>query len=240
MLANMENSSFITDDEWNFMIDAQATELYDKLIGARGQEYYAAVTEIATVADQRIYSLPADYYQGLGVHARKGNGSWYRLDHFDRRTVDRWLNVSKGAPQVYRFRGMNGNLDGVTPTVAFSGETMIASLDQIEVHPVPTAGHTLRVEYIPVCYASDYGEEGSGDNVIYNGVNGWTDWIVYAVVALALTKEESDATTFWQLAAKVEQRIEQLAGARDAGTPERVVDARGGLEDFDIPMMRRY
>lgn len=65
---------------------------------------------------------------------------------------------------------------------------------------------------------------GLGASQIVDGVAGWEEWIVLDATIKILAKEESDTTDLKQQRADLQMQIEQLAGDRDAGTADRVVD----------------
>ena len=76
--ANMEvqfASDFVSDDELRRRLNEALKQLYDKLIVARGQEYYASINTFNTVSGQSDYPLPTDFYEGLSVIA--SHGGWF-------------------------------------------------------------------------------------------------------------------------------------------------------------------
>jgi len=77
--ADMVNSSFVTDPEWNTYISSAYKELYDLLVGAYGNDYYATFgsTQL-TDGVSTTYALPVDFYKSLGV---------------DQLLAGRWTNV---------------------------------------------------------------------------------------------------------------------------------------------------
>lgn len=71
--ADIENATArFPDAEVTEYINESIAELYDLLIGARGQEYYINSYSFGTTAGTVIYALPDDFYQLLGVDAALG------------------------------------------------------------------------------------------------------------------------------------------------------------------------
>jgi hypothetical protein len=63
--ADMENTDFLTDAEWNVNINNSATELYD-LLTTVFEDYYFQTSSITTTGTDS-YPLPASFYKLLGV-----------------------------------------------------------------------------------------------------------------------------------------------------------------------------
>ncbi len=64
--ADMENSKFISDSEFNGIINDSAKELYD-LLTTTYEDYYWTTSSISVVGGTDTYSLPDDFYKLLGV-----------------------------------------------------------------------------------------------------------------------------------------------------------------------------
>lgn len=77
-LADMPNSSFISDPNLNEYINRGIAKLYGKLVGARGQDYYEKSATFVTVGGQQSYPMsswtPAttDFFQLLQVEITDG------------------------------------------------------------------------------------------------------------------------------------------------------------------------
>lgn len=85
--------------------------------------------------------------------------------------------------------------------------------------PVPMAGQTVRLWYVPVLtlLADD------GDSTV-NTVNGWEEYIVVDAAMKALAKEESDVSVVAARKAALVARINGEASNRDAGSPAHIGD----------------
>lgn len=249
-LSGMENSTFITTAEWNFMIDSAAKWLYDRLIQARGQEYFAKLVEVSTTANVGEVDLVsatyagqgsptdltgADFYQLLSVH-ENSTGDWRTVDPLHREELgDLWnateASVAGGSWSYPRFKY---RLAGEQSDAFINGYRF----DVLEILPTPKSVFTLRIYYIPAFAYTVPAEPGeTEDGYVLNGVNGWEDAIIWRVVAWALAKEESDASFALSQLALCEQRIDMLASNRDASRPER---ARVVRQAWRVPERRRF
>jgi len=188
-------SSFITDTEANRLIDVRTAELYDKLLKARGHEYYADDEAIAIVAGTSRYNLPSDFYELLSFTLEWGTTNHEELDPYEFGERSSYVGVgwSQGGPKGYRLRAA-----------------------QIEILPTPTSPVTGRLQYIPAF--TDF----SGDSATFDGVNGWERWIALAVAIDFRIVNKLPYNDLAQQQAAMDERIEELAAQRDAGHPARV------------------
>jgi hypothetical protein len=229
----MENSTFVSDSEWNLMIDSAAKWLYDRLIQARGQEYFAKLAEVTTVPDSSELDMTqavaytgtateqtgVDLYQLLAVH-ENSTGEWRTVDPFTREEMgDLWnatdATVTGGTWSFPRFRY---RLTGEHSTDVLTGYRF----DILEILPIPKTSFVVRVQYIPTfSFTAPVTPAEGEDGYVLNGINGWEDAVIWRVVAWALAKEESDASFALSQLALCEQRIDMLAASRDAGRPEK-------------------
>lgn len=80
--ADMVNSSFVSDPEWNTYINSSFKELYDLMVGAYGNDYFAVFgTPSVTDGVNTTFPLPVDFYKGLGVDQLIG-GRWVNVPPF--------------------------------------------------------------------------------------------------------------------------------------------------------------
>jgi hypothetical protein len=231
---------FINDQEALNMVDLSATALYDLLIKARGEEYYLREVVLPVsplvIPDPTLYKLPGDFYQLISVYVQAaGFVGFIAIVPFMEREVAalKTLSVIGGAfPQSsrYRLRG-NQSIPGAIPT---EPEAVI------EILPKPSVAFDVFVRYVPTCVRAAFGTLTNPD-VAYDGINGWENYVIWDVAAQMVVKEERDAGPYLLQRAMVEKRIEALAGARNAGEPERVVDTRDWmrLRASGMPGVRR-
>lgn len=234
-LGQSANRLFISDAELDRMIDAAMRDLYDRLVRARGHEYYAATASTApgsailiagptTVRGQYGYDLPADWYQTLAVRARyQTDDVWRDVPPYSPGETAALRNESEvGGSRVIRYRHGGSYATDADPV----------HRERLLVSPTPTDAVTIEVDYIPTYLTTTSG-------VSYNGVQGWEDYAVYSVVAHILAKEESDPTYWLAQKADVIDRIRELAAQRDAGRPQYInardpIDSRGNSRGLGL------
>lgn len=86
--------------------------------------------------------------------------------------------------------------------------------------PIPAAGQTLRLWYVPVLTALS----ADGDLTV-DILNGWEEFIVVDAAMKAMAKEESDVSVLMARKQGLKTRLEGEAANRDAGSPTRINDA---------------
>jgi hypothetical protein len=199
---DMENSSFVADSEWLRFINLGYAELYDKLVRARGFDYYGKTGTVNTVAGTATVALPSsDFYKLWGVSASI-NGTDVPLrrmgiaqrDDLSSATSATWSSYS---PPWYMIRGAN-----------------------MLFRPVPTAIYTITFWYVPHITAL------SSDSDTVDGINGWEEYIEISAAIQAVIKEEGDPAALLYERARMDARIEVMASDRDEGTPIKVQDVR--------------
>jgi len=209
-MAGMENSTFIEDAHIAVWIDNAARRLYNKLIAARGQEYYRREESFSLEKGTKLYTLSADFMQLLAVYVHDGP-THVPLAAFEMAEVARLLNIASPQIRDYRYRLTYSPLWG----------------DQIEIYPPPACEAVITYHYIPTLDAHDADE--TEQPVAYNFISGFAQWVIYDVVALCLLKEESDPSMYMQLKAQLERDIDSMAPHRDTQSAGRVLDVRGDL-----------
>lgn len=91
--ADMVNSTFCSDADFNDYINTGIAELYGRLVAARGQGYYQKEASYTTVGGQPLYALPADFWQLVSVEIK--DGSYRRvMQPFMQKEHARWAEYS--------------------------------------------------------------------------------------------------------------------------------------------------
>lgn len=207
--ADMENSQFVTDSEVNGYLNDSLADLYDQLVAAYGEDYYMQTALISTIANTSAYSLPVTFYKLSGV---------VRIDQSV--TPERFMGVLPRWERLEIFRTAN-SLDTQYPAYRVVGDT-------IQFSPIPAAGLTIRLYYIPASpvLATD------GDT--FDGVNGFEDWACLDAAIKMMDKEEGDTSGLEMRKQRLERRIMDMGANRDANEPARVTDVSGnGLPRWD-------
>lgn len=204
--ADMVNSNYITDQEWDSYINASFFELYDVLAQKFGDDYFVAIPYTYTTQTNTVtYPLPIDFYKLLGVEVNLNTGSpqsWVTLKNFTFIDRNRW-----SYPNIYTFYGIT-NL-----RYRVNGNNLM-------IMPINQAGQTIRIWYVP------RNNILINDTDIMDGVSGWEEYIVADVCIKAWNKQESDPSVFMAQKQALLARIEAAAENRDAGEAQHVSDSK--------------
>jgi hypothetical protein len=211
------SDQFVTNPEILRMANESITALYDLLIKARGQEYYRTELQFNTAANQTIYLLPSNFYQLISVRAmgtafvgKVPLAPFMERDVAELETL-REIGYYTPANTRYRLGGVQGG-DALLPAPT------------IELQPAPSGVFTVIFRYIPVAVQGDVSTDPFVD-----GINGWDEWCVWDIAGKMLLKQDGNFGPYFSERDSIGKRIEDLAGQRDAGSPELVVDTRQGL-----------
>lgn len=202
--ADMTQSQFVTDAEFNTYINNSYAELYDLLIQSYGNDYFATTYEFPTIQGQDRYTLPTDFYKLLGVDLRISGGddgfislrsfTFSERNRYATANAQTWIGVTN-----LRYR-LSGNTIWFTPT--------------------PSAAQNIRIWYVPrvVALVSDSQE--------VDGYSGWLDYVVVDAAMKAMQKEESDVRVLLAQKEALTKRITSAAQNRDAANPATVADTQ--------------
>jgi hypothetical protein len=190
-------------------VNQGGAELWDLLIEARGPDYFRAnpAALLTTLASTTSYDLPGAFYLLISVRLNGDYGDALVPFTAQEEPYLRAPLTSQALPYNYQLRR---KADGT---------------NYLEVLPVHTAGETITVEYVPI-----FTDLTDSPASVFNGVNGWEEYIVlFAARCMAVKDEE------WQLAqaldtdmGRMRARILKLAPKRDMHRAKRVTDVRNG------------
>ena len=211
--ANMENSSFLSDSEWNSVINYSISNLRDIITSKAGEDYFATAFSTSLTEGQETVNLPSDFYKLLWVEVLVDGTNYAPMRRFEiaEKPVTAFNLLAPWSEIQYRLRA-----------------------DTLWLQPASsTGGKTIRVWYVPVA------TELSADGDTLAGYNGWDEYVVVLTARKALVKEESDTSQLDQEILMFNQRIESMAPNRDQGRPMRIQDTQRnrawgdyGLEGF--------
>jgi hypothetical protein len=202
LAADMENSSFLTDTEWNDNINDSCKRLYNKLVDVLGQEYYATTdTSTETVSGTAYYDLPEDFFFLLDLML-DDNSSFVNPETFELK--ERAILMSHEANGLGSIHSVRYRL----------------SQNRLELRPKPNGAFTVTYTYVPTYV------EMTSDTSTFDGVNGWERWVELDAAITALNKEESDPSPLLAKQATIGAEIDRLKGRRDAGRPPRIQDTK--------------
>lgn len=216
-LADMDNTTFVTDAQWRVHINSGLKELYDILVIGR-EGYFESEYTTTTVANQSDYALPTDFMKLLDVDLEISGqgGEYYAVLPYSNSARNRLANVD----------GSTTNYAAALPQYKLRG-------GNLRLLPVPPAGLSLRLKYIPVVgELSDDADELS-DIVL----DQWSEYIEMYAAIRAMMKEDRDVGYYQRDLAKMAQRIQAASLNRDDNVPARIGYSRSGREfgfDTDV------
>jgi hypothetical protein len=148
LYSNQRSSAFMSDPDWDSLINAARAEFYDLLVDSRGHEYFEKTATLATTSGSAIVAMPADHYETLSILLRWGAQQLEEVDALDH----------LGDQVAYR----NWNQWAYQSPKAFREQNQL-----YEFFPTPSAVTTLEIRYIPAAPIL------VGDSATFDGVNGW-------------------------------------------------------------------
>ena len=206
--ADLVGNQFVTDSEIDEYINQSLAELYDRLLGSRGMEYYVLEQTFTTSAGVEKYALPANHYETLYMELEYA-GERYRLGTYSFHQRARFLGNTAPIVDVPRaFRLLAGDISFL---------------------PVPSSAYTIRHFYAPTCARLVLGTDS------FDGVNGWEEYAIWRAVAYVRGKEDLDVSIAIAYVDRLGKRIDELAPFRAQQTTERITDVsrRGSMWDLD-------
>jgi len=223
--ADRVNSQFVTNSEWRNYINQAMFELYD-LLTTTYEDYFLA-TPVQFISDGTTYLYPLPngsntFYNGL----TQAPTQFIPQPFYKMRGVDLALtNSPNGYVNIQRFNFTDRN-KFVYPNTAstiygvFNMQYRVMG-SNIEFVPTPSAGQTIRMWYIPRLQ-----ELLLDTDTTSIGISGWIEYVIVKAAYYALTKEESPTESLVMQLAALQQRIEESAVNRDAGSPDTIADSR--------------
>ena len=211
--ADMENTTFVSDAEWNDYINQGNSELYDLIVTVYG-DYF--VTQAPAFADNRsdgIYDVATaitanNVYKILGVDMAV-NGSTVRLKKFS--FAERNMYDSNIAT-LYGFENHMWHYQG----------------DTIRIIPSNASGNNITVWYVPEAPELTH-DSDAGTGVVPSVYNrGWEEYIVVYAARKALLKEESNTNKLDEELLRMAASIQAFAANREAGESGRITDVTSG------------
>lgn len=188
-------------------INQSYSSLIDELIEARGHQLSRLSTTITTVANTSAYDLPTDFFQSIAVD---------------------WIDSNDILPmmpfELNERVGVNAGYYAPFPRYRIEGSNSGTGTHQIEFDPIPTAAHSVRVYYLP--YARRFATTGDDNALTIDGINGWEMFLVWEVTMQVQGETGRDFSFAASQLEAMRLRIQKQAPHRDAGGPERILDAR--------------
>ena len=220
--ADMINSQFISDTEWNTYINQSLFELYDILITTYEDYYIAPPIVFTTVANQNFYPLP----DGALTFNNQQGTPFVAQPFYKLRGVDLGINSANNAFVTvgnFNFEDRNRYVYPNTASTIYGVFNLQYRVmgNQIEFIPPPSANQPIQIWYIPRMV-----ELLQDTDITTQSVSGWIEYVIVKAAYLALCKEESDTNNLVLQLTALTKRIEETAQNRDAGRPQSITDVR--------------
>jgi hypothetical protein len=196
--ANMVNSDFVTNDEFDAMIDSALAELME-LITRCSPDFWESEETITCDGEEHSFSVATDHYKTLAVEDIDGEYDLKELQFKERHAPP------DGA---YGYRLINYSL-------------RFYHAD----HDVPPAGKTFRHVYVPCPPKMTAGS--ITDDTTIDFIAGYEELVICMVAVEALRKEDPAQGGIRVLEARVaELRARVEANADDRSPPVYIADTR--------------
>jgi hypothetical protein len=202
--ADMENSTFIGENELTTYINLAYGEYYD-IVVSKYEDNYTVETEFTIASGATAGTLPSDFMKLRGLDYQNGS-SFQSLRKF-------------------QFSERNNSRDTTNTYNGHTERRYRVSGDRLLILPEDKAPGTYHIWYVPV-YPKLVAE---ADTI--GGVNGWEDLVVIQAAIYMLQKEESDVSVLQMQKDAIIKRISSLAANRDVGGIETITDSTSGHND---------
>jgi hypothetical protein len=206
--ADMENSTFVTDDEIRDYLNSSISELHDMMVKSY-EDYFVSEQTYTIPLATGGGSLPDDFYKALGVDYNSGGiTSTLKAYSFTERNVYNtpYAVIDRLAEPMYKIEG-----------------------NKIKVIPTNSQSGTITLYYVP-----SPAQFSSTVSEIENVIPGFEEYIVVATAIRMLMKEESDVSTLERERQQLASRIIRAISPRDASGSYAIRDVRKGRyrDDF--------
>lgn len=236
--SDMLRSNFVTNDEWNLMINQSTMELYGLLVTKFGEDYFLAPLQVFQTQGQQFYPLPngQNYLNTNGIPDPNGTPApaCFKVYGMDLNSYGANLSNATGWVSMSRFNIADRNkynlmLGAASNNVAgqyaqFQYREMGTN---IEILPI-NSGQYLRLWYVPI-----NSQLLQDTDMLPFSYSGWHEYIVVDVAAKALAKQQKfdQASELLNRRAELIIRIETEAANRDVGQPNTATNSRSMLGD---------
>jgi hypothetical protein len=212
--ADIENDPHITDPEITRFVNQSIAALHGKLVQLSEDDFTATQT-IATVAGVSGYALSVKFYKLISVEIT-ANGNTRR--------AERWTWAEHA-----RYRSASSSWSLPRQPISYR----LVGSDAIELRPAPDGVYDVTV------YCALAQEALVADADVYDGRDGWEEWVVLDAAIKCKTKSEESVTDLVRERAEVMARIEAAMGTKDQALPDRVSDVISG-DPFDLLPVRGW
>lgn len=203
-----DDGGYFTDAIMNRFINQAQREAQKRLLQA-GEEYYTICVETSTVASQRDYALPSDFYKLMRIE-RITSGSG------DTAATERLYPLTRNEIDVAGYNGITGADLGLP-------YNYVINKDTFSLYPVPNVVKTIRLWYAP--RVSDMDDDADIPDVP-------VDYHEYLAILAARDGFLRDGRSLAPIESKLDyydQMFKQLADSRSEDSPRYVVATPEGF-----------
>lgn len=223
--ADLVNSQFIVQSEWNSFIRLAMYELYDLLITSYEDLFASSYVYITTNGTTQNYPLPDGFSNYLGGTYTGVSGTpalaFYKLAGMDlgvNTSNNAWVTLLK-----YDFIERNKYVYPNSTSTIYGVYNMRYRLmgNLVNIIPTPSGNQQIRMWYSPKLSSLL-----ADADLTTIGYSGWLRYPIVRAAKYALDKEESDSSKCDAEILYLKQRIEQAAQNRDSGIPDTISPTR--------------
>lgn len=236
--ADMLKSNFVTNDEWNLMLNNSIFELSDILTCKFGEDYFLAPPLVIQSTSALSYLLPngTNYPNLNGVPDPSGQPApaCFKVYGVDFNSYGAQINNTQGWVPMSRFNWSDRNKYNILLGAAsnnVSGQYCSFQYremgDQIYIIP-SNSGQYFRLWYVPINK-----QLLQDTDMMPFGYTAWWEYPVLDAAAKALAKQQlfDQAQELMNRKAAMETRIEVTAANRDVGQPNTASNTRNSMGD---------
>lgn len=236
--SDMLRSNFLTNDEWNIMINQSADELYGMLVTKFGEDYFLAPPQVFQSSGQLTYPLPdgTNFLNTNGTPDPNGTPApaCFKVYGMDYNSFGAQISNATGWVSMSRFNIADRNkynlmLGAASMNVA--GQYVQAQFREMgtDVWILPVNnGQYFRLLYVPLNLKLLLDTD-----MMPFSYSGWHEYVVVDVASKALAKQQKfdQATELLNRKAVLMERIETEAANRSVGQPNTSTNSRANLGD---------
>ena len=236
--ADMLKSNFVTNDEWNLMLNNSAMELYDILVAKFGEDYFLAPPLIIQSNSALSYPLPngTNYpnINGIPAPGSPPAPACYKVYSVDFNSFGAQINNSQGWVSMSRFNWADHNKYNILLGAAsnnVSGQYCSFQFREMgeQVFIIPSnSGQYFRLWYVPL-----NPQLLQDTDMMPFSYSSWHEYVVVDAAAKALSKQQlfDQAQDLMNRKSALEIRIETTAANRNVGQPNTATNSRGTMGD---------
>ncbi len=236
--ADMLKSNFVTNDEWNFMINNSVMELYDLLVCKFGEDYFLAPPLVIASTSALAYPIP-DGTNNLQINGIPNSGgtpapACYKVYGMDYNGFGAQLTNTQGWVSMSRFNWSDHNkynllLGSASNNV--SGQYCTFQFREMgsQIYIIPTnTGQYFRLWYVPL-----NPQLLLDTDMMPFGYSAWWEYAALDAASKALAKQQlfDQAQDLQNKKMAMEVRIEVTAANRNVGQPNTATNSRATMGD---------